>query len=117
MLESLNCQVDVVDDGAIAVDAVFRNSYDLVFMDCQMPEVDGYEATRMIRQRESLAGEEGHRIPIVALTAHALEGDRELCLAAGMDDYLSKPFNADQIATILQKWTHDQSLPAADEQG
>ncbi|MDD2337366.1 MAG: ATP-binding protein, partial [Geobacteraceae bacterium] len=84
ILENLNCQVDVVDDGAIAVDAVISNNYDLVFMDCQMPEVDGYEATRLIRQRESLAGEQGHRIPIVALTAHALKGDRELCIAAGM---------------------------------
>jgi len=107
ILESLNCLVDVVDDGALAVESVFSNGYDLVFMDCQMPEVDGYEAASMIRQRESLAGENGHRIPIVALTAHALEGDRELCLAAGMDDYLSKPFNAAQIATILHKWTHD----------
>lgn len=111
ILESLNCQVDVVDDGAIAVDAIFSNSYDLVFMDCQMPDVDGYEAARMIRQRESLAGKKGRHIPIVALTAHALEGDRELCLEAGMDDYLSKPFNADQIATILRKWTHDLGTP------
>ncbi len=117
ILENLNCQVDVVGDGAIAVETVFRNSYDLVFMDCQMPEVDGYEAARMIRQREALAGEGGHHIPIVALTAHALEGDRELCLAAGMDDYLSKPFNSDQIATILQKWTHDQTHLLDDQQG
>ncbi len=117
ILENLNCQVDVVDDGAIAVDAVISNSYDLVFMDCQMPEVDGYEAARMIRHKESLAGEQGHRTPIVALTAHALEGDRELCLEAGMDDYLSKPFNSDQIAAILQKWTHDLSNPSADEPG
>jgi PAS domain S-box-containing protein len=117
ILENLNCQVDVVGDGAIAFETVFRNSYDLVFMDCQMPEVDGYEAARMIRQREALAGEGGHHIPIVALTAHALEGDRELCLAAGMDDYLSKPFNSDQIATILQKWTRDQTHLLDDQQG
>jgi len=116
ILESLNCLVDVVDDGALAVESVFSNGYDLVFMDCQMPEVDGYEAAIMIRQRESLAGKNGHRIPIVALTAHALEGDRELCLAAGMDDYLSKPFNAAQIATILHRWTHDLTQPLADEQ-
>jgi two-component system, sensor histidine kinase len=115
ILESLNCQVDVVDDGAIAVDAVLSNSYDLVFMDCQMPEVDGYEAARMIRYKESLEGGQGHRTTIVALTAHALEGDRELCLEAGMDDYLSKPFNAGQIAAILHKWTHDLSDPTADK--
>ena len=105
ILECLDCQVDVVEDGAEAVERIFSTSYDLVFMDCQMPEVDGYEAARIIRMRESLVEGERHRIPIVALTAHALEGDRELCLAAGMDDYLSKPFNASQIATLLQKWT------------
>jgi len=105
ILECLDCQVDVVEDGACAVEAVFSNNYDVVFMDCQMPEVDGYEATKIIRKREALGGETGHRVPIVALTAHALEGDREFCLAAGMDDYLSKPFNASQITTMLQKWT------------
>jgi PAS domain S-box-containing protein len=113
VLECLNCLVDVVDDGAIAVESVFRNSYDLVFMDCQMPEVDGYEAAKTIRQRE----EAGHHIPIVALTAHALEGDRELCLAAGMDDYLSKPFNSEQIAAILRKWTCDRTLSTDDQPG
>jgi len=105
ILENLNCIVDVVDDGAIAVETAFETDYDLIFMDCQMPEVDGYEATKMIRQRETLAGGRDH-IPIVALTAHALEGDREICLKAGMDDYLSKPFNSAQIATILYKWAY-----------
>jgi PAS domain S-box-containing protein len=117
ILESLNCQVDVVGDGAIAFEAVFTNSYDLLFMDCQMPKVDGYEAARMIREREALSGEKVRRIPIVALTAHALEGDRELCLAAGMDDYLSKPFNSDQIAAILRRWTHKQPYPSDDQPG
>ncbi|MRR22031.1 response regulator, partial [bacterium] len=108
ILENLHCQVDVADDGASAVAAASRNRYDLVFMDCQMPEVDGYEAVRMIRHQEALAGEMSHHIPIIALTANALEGDRERCLAAGMDDYLSKPFNADQIATILLRWTQPE---------
>jgi CheY-like chemotaxis protein len=115
ILECLDCRVDVVVDGDSAVEAVFSNNYDLVFMDCQMPEVDGYEATKMIRKRESLTGKAGHRVPIIALTAHALEGDRELCLAAGMDDYLSKPFNSSQIASVLQKWTqlsNDQPVDA-----
>jgi CheY-like chemotaxis protein len=86
------------------VEAVFDQEYDLVFMDCQMPEVDGYEATKTIRRRERGSGRTKRRVPIVALTAHAMEGDRELCLSAGMDDYLSKPFNPGQIAAVLQKW-------------
>jgi len=104
ILESLDCVVDVVEDGSLAVDAVFDSVYDLVFMDCQMPEVDGYEATRMIRKREKLEKAGGKRIPIVALTAHAMDGDKDFCIEAGMDDYLSKPFNAAQITGILQKW-------------
>jgi len=117
ILENLNCQVDVADDGAIAVETVSKNTYDLVFMDCQMPEVDGYEAVRMIRHQETFAGEASHRIPIIALTANAMEGDRERCLAAGMDDYLSKPFNSDQIATILCRWTHNQTGPSDNQPG
>ena len=104
ILEGLDCLVDVVDDGRLTVEAVFDQEYDLVFMDCQMPEVDGYEATKTIRRRERGSGRTKRRVPIVALTAHAMEGDRELCLSAGMDDYLSKPFNPGQIAAVLQKW-------------
>jgi PAS domain S-box-containing protein len=104
VLESLDCLVEVVDDGRRAVEELFSGEYDLVFMDCQMPELDGYEATRMIRQREATIGKEIRRVPIIALTAHAMEGDREFCLAAGMDDYLAKPFNAAQIGAILRKW-------------
>lgn len=104
ILESLDCLVDVVEDGGLAAEAVFRNSYDIIFMDCQMPKVDGYEATKMIRMREGQISEKKRRIPIVALTAHAMEGDRINCIEAGMDDYLAKPFNAAQIRDILQKW-------------
>jgi PAS domain S-box-containing protein len=104
ILEGLDCLVEVVDDGRHAVEEVFSERYDLVFMDCQMPDMDGYEATKMIRQREAKIGAEMRRVPIIALTAHAMEGDRELCLAAGMDDYVSKPFNAAQIGAILEKW-------------
>ena len=106
VLEALDCMVEVVDDGRRAVEALFSGEYDLVFMDCQMPDLDGYEATRMIRRKEEKFGGERRRVPIIALTAHAMEGDRELCLEAGMDDYLAKPFNAGQIGAILQKWTH-----------
>jgi PAS domain S-box-containing protein len=105
ILEALGCEVDVADNGRIAAEAVFENDYDLVFMDCQMPELDGYGATRLIRQMEK-EGDAGRRpVTIVALTAHAMEGDREQCLAAGMDDYLPKPFNPDQLAAVLKRWT------------
>jgi len=108
MLESLGCQVDVVADGRAAVEAVYRTAYDLVLMDCMMPEMDGYEATRVIRAREAEGnGKEvsNHRhIPIIALTAEALVGSREKCLSAGMDDYLPKPFTREQLRTLLKPW-------------
>jgi CheY-like chemotaxis protein len=105
ILESLDCLVDVADNGRLAVEAVFKNQYDLVFMDCQMPGVDGHEATRLIRQQEAADGEGKRRVTIVALTAHAMEGDREFCLAAGMDDYLAKPYSPVQLVEILDRWT------------
>jgi len=73
-------------------------------MDCQMPEVDGYEATKLIRENERIAGGGAVPAPIIALTAHAMEGDRERCLAAGMDDYLAKPFTQDQLSEVLRRW-------------
>jgi len=97
LLEEMGCRVDVVADGGHAVQAWARGGYDLVFMDCQMPGMSGYEAAREIRAR-------GGRIPIVGLTAHALAGDREACLAAGMDDYLAKPFRRAQLAEVLARW-------------
>jgi len=96
MLESLGCHVQVVADGLEALQAAARRNFDLILMDCQMPVMDGYEATRILK--------EGPCPPIIALTAHAMEGDREQCLAAGMDDYLAKPFGLDQLLAILQKW-------------
>jgi CheY-like chemotaxis protein len=108
VLEALGCHVDVVENGLLAVEAVSGGEYDLVFMDCQMPEMDGYEATKKIRELESVDGEEIRRVAIVALTAHAMEGDREYCLEAGMDDYLSKPFNPGQMETILKRWARPE---------
>lgn len=105
LLEALECVVDVAENGRLAVEAVFRNDYDLVFMDCQMPEVDGYEATRLIRHRETAGGGSCKRIPIVALTAHTIEGDREMCIKAGMDDYIPKPFRAAQLSEVLKRWS------------
>ena len=97
--------------GGEAVRVVGEGDVDLVFMDCQMPEVDGYEATRRIRERE--AASDGGRVTIVAMTAHAMAGDRERCLAAGMDDYLSKPLRADEVDAVLDRWLADGLAPAA----
>jgi signal transduction histidine kinase/CheY-like chemotaxis protein len=103
MLKHLGCQVDMAVDGNEALDAVARTAYDLVFMDCQMPELDGFEVTRMIRTNEAKLG--NRHLLIVALTAHAMESDRQACQAAGMDDYLSKPFTLEQVQEVLVRWT------------
>ncbi len=103
MLENLGCQVDVVENGVQALQALSDKHYNLVCMDCQMPEMDGYEATAQIRRQEA-EKEVSHRLPIIALTAESLAGDRERCLAAGMDDYLSKPFKKNQLAEVLKHW-------------
>jgi CheY-like chemotaxis protein len=101
MLEKLGHRVDVADDGLHAIDAVRRMAYDLVFMDCQMPGMDGFAATRAIRAAE--AGTSRH-IPIVALTANAMRGDREQCLASGMDDYIAKPVAKQTLTAALERW-------------
>jgi len=102
LLEKLDYRVDVVADGKAAVAAWQTGNYDLILMDCQMPELDGYEATREIRRLENgRAGNDGRRIPIVALTAHAMKGADEQCTAAGMDGYLSKPIDRVLLETTL----------------
>ena len=102
MFEQLGCLLEVVENGRQAVELTMAVRFDVVFMDCQMPEMDGYEATREIRRREGLRNH-APRMPIVALTAHALQGDREKCLAAGMDDYVSKPLTLDQLQAVLTR--------------
>jgi CheY-like chemotaxis protein/HPt (histidine-containing phosphotransfer) domain-containing protein len=89
-------------DGLEAVRLATAAGVDLVFMDCQMPELDGYAATRRIREREAGLGR--GRLPIVAMTAHAMAGDREKCLAAGMDDYVAKPLRPDEVDEMLARW-------------
>jgi CheY-like chemotaxis protein len=103
LLENLGYKADVAANGLEAIDALHRLPYDVVLMDCQMPELDGFEATRRIRELEERREIKGH-IPIVALTANALQEDRERCLHAGMDDYMSKPINVEQLACILAQW-------------
>jgi CheY-like chemotaxis protein len=101
MVQKLGYPVDLVANGREAIDALGGFSYSLVFMDCQMPEMDGYEATKKIRQMESEQNLEPARI--IAMTAHAMEGDAELCLATGMDDYLAKPVNHDKLSAALKR--------------
>lgn len=111
MLESLGIKVVVAEDGEEAVAKAEDSAIDLVLMDCQMPRMDGFDATRTIRQQE--ADETRSRIPIVALTANALEGDRERCLDAGMDEYLSKPFTAEQLQSVLAEFLDKQRQAVA----
>jgi CheY-like chemotaxis protein len=99
LLEKLGCRVDVAANGREALAMWQAQTFDLVFMDCQMPEMDGYEATRMIRREES-----GRHTPVIALTANSMPGDREECLRAGMDAHLSKPIRPAELAAALAQW-------------
>lgn len=101
MLEGLGCHVDVACDGEAARQALDAAEYDIVLMDCQMPVLDGYNATAAIRRAEGGKS----RIPVIAMTANAMEGDREKCLAAGMDDYIPKPVRKDLLADMLRRWS------------
>ena len=100
-LESLGCRVDAVRTGNEALEMLRSAHYDAVLMDCQMPYLDGYETTRIIRESATMPFRE---IPIIAMTANAIKGDRERCLAAGMSDYLAKPATLRQVVQILDKW-------------
>jgi two-component system sensor histidine kinase/response regulator len=109
MLERHGYDVDVVGNGRAALDAVADRPYDAVLMDCQMPVMDGYTATAELRRREN----GGDHLPIIALTAHALEGERERCLAAGMDDFVAKPVRADALAAALKRHIEPPPLDTA----
>jgi CheY-like chemotaxis protein len=99
-LAQLGLRADAVASGREALRALALAPYDLILMDCQMPDMDGYEATRQIRAGES----PGVHMPIVALTARAMQGDREKCLAAGMDDYVAKPVRPEDLAAAIRRW-------------
>ena len=111
MLEALGCRVESACNGVEALEAVARKNYDLVLMDCQMPVMDGYQATRKLRELEqrqgrgaATGGAAPKRLTIIALTAHAMPNDRQLCLDAGMDDYLAKPFSKAGLGAVLFRW-------------
>ena len=115
ILGQIGYKPDLAENGRKALDALDKNIYDLVFMDVMMPEMDGLEATRNIRERQKNPGGHPHyggRIIIVAMTAHAMQSDREKCLAAGMDDYLAKPVRPADIRGILEKWSPAAKAPA-----
>ncbi len=111
MLARLGCRVEVASTGREAVDLVSRTPFNLVFMDCMMPEMDGYEATAAIRALPAPSS----RVPIIAMTANAMQGDREHCLAAGMDDYLSKPVQPDRLQEMVDRWGRAGSAEGAAE--
>ena len=101
ILSKIGCRVEVASNGVEAVALASALPFDISFMDCQMPEMDGYEAARRIREG---AAPDAPRVPIIALTANAMDGDRERCLAAGMDDYVTKPLDPKRLRNVLAKW-------------
>jgi|GEM_PF-6629986 len=120
MLENYGCNVTTAENGKIAVQHMKQNRFDLVFMDCQMPEMDGFEATKIIRDLEKRDSLHASHTPIIAFTANAMKGDDDKCYAAGMDDYMTKPVKKKTMANMLVKWLPQQtpspSSPAEDKQ-
>ena len=111
LLEKLGCQVDIADNGEVAVEMAESDEYDLIFMDCHMPKLDGFEATRKIR---ASGDQELQGIPIIALTASALQEDRDRCAAAGMDDFIAKPVSSRNFATAIDRWAEAAAKQESD---
>jgi CheY-like chemotaxis protein len=108
MLQLLGCDVDHVHDGEAACSAVTSKRYDIVFMDCHMPVMDGHEATRRIRQEEQ---QRGNRTVIVALTADSVASDLQRCIESGMDDVLTKPVSSTKLSSTIARWTGRRTHP------
>jgi CheY-like chemotaxis protein len=108
VLTRMRCTVDTAGNGREAVAKALSKPFDIIYMDCQMPDMDGYEATKEIRSRLT------RHVPIMAITASVMESDRQRCLAAGMDDFLSKPFTHQQLATLLRRWLALRALPESE---
>ena len=105
MLSKLGCEAKAVENGLEALSIVVSDEFDVVLMDCQMPEMDGFEATRKIREIEST-----RNLPILALTANAMQGDKTRCLDAGMNDYLTKPIDLNSLAQALSRWSRQTEI-------
>jgi CheY-like chemotaxis protein len=106
MLSKLGCEVDLVNNGVETLARWAERPYDAIFMDCQMPDLDGYETTRRIRA----SGGRGATIPIIATTASSLSGDRDRCLATGMSDYVSKPLGMAELERVIETWLRNVTV-------
>ncbi|MGH2813288.1 MAG: response regulator [Actinomycetota bacterium] len=113
MLQKIGYQADLVSNGKEALDALAKVRYEAILMDCQMPHMDGYQATGELRRQEESRGS-GH-VPIIAMTAAVMEGEKERCIAAGMDDYLAKPFKLGELEAILRRWVLREPVPPPGE--
>jgi CheY-like chemotaxis protein len=104
LMRKAGYDVELAPNGRAAVDAFERARFDAILMDCQMPEMDGFAATQAIRRLEVASGRQNERVPVIALTANAMKEDRARCIAAGMDDYVSKPIRAAELESVLGRW-------------
>jgi two-component system, sensor histidine kinase and response regulator len=105
-LQRIGCAIEVARNGGDAIDLAAKSDFDVILMDCHLPELDGFEATGLIREQQ----DGRRRVPIIALTANAMTGTRERCLAAGMDDYLSKPISLQDLTKCLSRWIGEPRL-------